>query len=170
MVVFRPAGVARGGGSRSRRSFRYTPSGFGVVPVLPTASIEMTMRLRNLPLVLLALALPTGCAAPGASRAAVHPGVEEGIASYYARQFQGRPTASGRAYDERKLTAAHRTLPFGTRARVTNLANGRHVVVTITDRGPVRRDRIIDVSRRAASMLGFEQVGTTRVRVNVIPG
>jgi rare lipoprotein A len=68
------------------------------------------------------------------------------------------------------LTAAHRTLPFGTRVRVTNLENGRSVVVTITDRGPFRKGRVIDVSRRAAGKLGFLREGTTRVRVEVVSG
>ena len=117
---------------------------------------------------LLALALPGGCAAPGSGSGAIQHAGEVGEASYYARRFHGRPTASGMAYDEGRLTAAHRTLPFGTRVRVTNLANGRSVVVTITDRGPVRRDRVIDVSRRAARTLGFERSGTARVRLKVI--
>ena len=138
-------------------------------PGLPTASIEMTMSLRHLPSLLLALALLAGCAAGGARHAKAPGGVEEGYASYYAKRFHGRPTASGAIYDERRFTAAHRTLPFGTRVRVTNLANGRHVVLTITDRGPARPDRVIDVSRRAAYTLGFERAGTARVRVKVIP-
>jgi rare lipoprotein A len=91
-----------------------------------------------------------------------------GYASYYGSEFQGRPTASGVPYDEHRLTAAHRALPFGTRVQVTNLGNGRSTVVTINDRGPVPRDRVIDVSRRAARKLGFEQAGTARVRVKVL--
>jgi rare lipoprotein A len=146
------------------------PRGFSAQPGLPTPSIELTMRLRNLHLLLLALVLPAGCAASGERHAAVHRGVEEGVASYYASSFQGRPTASGRPYDERQLTAAHRTLPFGTRVRVTNLSNGRRAVVKITDRGPARRDRVIDVSRRAAQELGFERAGITRVRMEVVSG
>jgi rare lipoprotein A len=118
---------------------------------------------------LLAFALPTGAAGADARHPADPHGIEEGIASYYAPELRGRPTASGAAYDEHAYTAAHRTLPFGTRVRVTNLANGRHVVVTITDRGPAPRDRIIDVSRRVAYALGFERAGTTRVRLKVLP-
>ena len=126
------------------------------------------MRPWIIAVLLPALALPGGCATSGSRSSAVRPAVEVGEASYYASRFHGRPAASGVAYDERRLTAAHRTLPFGTRVRVTNLANGRSVVVTITDRGPVRRDRVIDVSRRAAHILGFERSGIARVRVKVV--
>ena len=91
-----------------------------------------------------------------------------GFASYYASRFDGNKTASGERYDEKALTAAHRTLPFGTRVQVTNLANGRSVVVRITDRGPFARGRVIDLSRRAARRLDFLRDGTTRVRLEVV--
>ncbi len=116
----------------------------------------------------LVLFLSAGCAS---SRARPEPRVDRsqiGIASYYGREFHGRRTASGQVYDRRELTAAHRTHPFGTRVRVTNLRNGRDVVVTITDRGPFKRDRIIDVSHRAARDLGFLREGTTRVRIDIV--
>jgi len=93
-----------------------------------------------------------------------------GFASYYASRFHGGTMASGWRYDEKALTAAHRTLPFGTRVRVTNLGNGRSVVVTILDRGPFTRGRIIDVSRRAARKLDFVRDGTARVRVEILRG
>ena len=80
----------------------------------------------------------------------------------------GNRTASGQAYRQGELTAAHRTLPFGTRVRVTNLSNHQSVVVTITDRGPFVRGRIIDLSRRAARELGILKAGTARVRVVVL--
>ncbi|HYJ32701.1 MAG TPA: septal ring lytic transglycosylase RlpA family protein [Candidatus Binatia bacterium] len=95
---------------------------------------------------------------------------EEGYASYYGREHHGQRTASGERFDAGRLTAAHRTLPFGTRVRVTNLDNGRRVVVTVTDRGPFRRHRVIDVSRRAAKDLGFLREGTARVRLEVLSG
>jgi rare lipoprotein A len=95
---------------------------------------------------------------------------EEGYASYYGNEHQGHRTASGSTFNSRHLTAAHRTLPFGTRVRVTNLDKGRHVVVTVTDRGPFRRERVIDVSRRAAKDLGFIRSGTARVRLEVVSG
>jgi rare lipoprotein A len=92
---------------------------------------------------------------------------EVGIASFYGRRFHGRRTASGHLFDATAATAAHRTLPFGTEVTITNLANGRTVVATITDRGPYVRGRIIDVSRSLASALGFTRSGTARVRVSV---
>src|SRR6266487_2923651 len=128
----------------------------------------MSLRLLNMTLVLLALMLCADAASAKPRKPKAQHGVEEGLASYYSPALRGRPTASGPAYDEHAFTAAHRTLPFGTRVRVTNLANGRHVVVTITDRGPAPRDRVIDVSRRAAYALGFVRAGTTRVRLKVL--
>lgn len=88
-----------------------------------------------------------------------------GIASYY---WQGRSTASGERFNPSALTAAHRSLPFGTKVRVTNLRNGKSVVVRINDRGPFLRGRIIDVSRAAASELGFTGHGLTRVQLSVL--
>lgn len=88
-----------------------------------------------------------------------------GTASFYGGSFNGRTTASGDTFDESKLTAAHRTLPLGTRVRVTNLENRRSVVVTVNDRGPFVGGRVIDLSRRAAHALDFVDDGTTRVRI-----
>jgi rare lipoprotein A len=93
---------------------------------------------------------------------------ETGVASYYDSRLDGSRTASGQRYDEDALTAAHRTLPFGTRVRVTNLSNDRHVVVTINDRGPFTKGRVIDVSRRAARDLGILRRGTATVRLEVL--
>jgi rare lipoprotein A len=93
-----------------------------------------------------------------------------GEASYYARMLEGRPTASGEVYRGRALTAAHRSLPFGTRLRVTNLANGRSVEVRVNDRGPFHRRRILDLSRSAAERLGMVRRGHAQVRVDVLAG
>ncbi|SDS69199.1 septal ring lytic transglycosylase RlpA family protein [Pseudomonas fuscovaginae UPB0736] len=90
---------------------------------------------------------------------------ETGTASYYGRKHHGKRTASGETFDQNALTAAHRQLPFGTRVKITNLANDRSVVVRINDRGPHTRGRLIDVSRQAAEQLGMLQSGTARVRV-----
>lgn len=87
-----------------------------------------------------------------------------GTASFY---WQSQRTASGEKFNPEALTAAHRRFPFGTKVRVTNLRNGRSVVVRINDRGPFVRGRIIDVSRAAASQLGFTQHGLTRVSLTV---
>jgi rare lipoprotein A len=90
---------------------------------------------------------------------------EAGLASFYGPGFHGKTTASGERYDQEELTAAHRTLEFGSRVRVTNLANGASVVVRVTDRGPYVRGRIIDLSVGAARELRFVKRGVTRVRL-----
>jgi rare lipoprotein A len=94
----------------------------------------------------------------------------EGLASWYGRKFHGRPTASGERYDMHELTAAHRTLPFETRVRVTNLENGRSVRVRINDRGPFVDGRIIDLSYGAAKKLGMVEAGVVRVRLEILDG
>jgi rare lipoprotein A len=93
---------------------------------------------------------------------------ETGIASWYGPGFDGRRTANGEVFDTTELTAAHRTLPMPSLVRVTNIENGRSVVVRINDRGPFAAGRIIDVSQRAAQLLGFENVGTAKVRVAIL--
>jgi rare lipoprotein A (peptidoglycan hydrolase) len=91
-----------------------------------------------------------------------------GTASWYGPRFQGKKTASGEIYDQRKLTAAHKTLPLGTKARVTNLDNGSSVEVEINDRGPYVEGRIIDLSRAAAGALGFVELGVAPVQVELV--
>ncbi|MEH6547364.1 MAG: septal ring lytic transglycosylase RlpA family protein [Sneathiella sp.] len=93
---------------------------------------------------------------------------ETGIASWYGEPFHGRKTANGAVYDMNKLTAAHKTLPLPTDVRVTNLENGRSIVVTVNDRGPFAHSRIIDLSKRSAELLGVIQKGTAKVRVQVL--
>ena len=95
---------------------------------------------------------------------------EVGLASWYGPGFHGKTTANGERYDMYGLTAAHKTLPFGTKVRVTNLANERSLVVRINDRGPFVAGRIIDLSKRAAERLGFLEAGKAKVRVEVIAG
>ena len=91
-----------------------------------------------------------------------------GIASYYGKQFNGRKTANGEVFDMYSYTAAHRELPFNTRVRVTNLDNGRSVVVRINDRGPFHADRIIDLSYQAASDLRMISTGVAKVKLQVV--
>jgi rare lipoprotein A len=91
-----------------------------------------------------------------------------GMASWYGKEFNGRPTASGAIYDMYDLTAAHRTLPFGTMVEVTNLNNGRRVVVEINDRGPFVKGRVIDLSYEAARQLGMLEEGTVPVALRVL--
>ena len=96
--------------------------------------------------------------------------VQTGTASWYGSECQGLPTASGERYDQFGLTAAHKLLPLGTRIRVTNLRNGRSVVVRINDRGPYAGSRIIDLTRTAADRLGMREAGTARVRIASLDG
>jgi rare lipoprotein A len=91
-----------------------------------------------------------------------------GTASWYGSYFDGKPTASGEAYDMNDLTAAHPTLPLGSYVRVTNLHNGRAVVVRVNDRGPIVQGRIIDLSYGAAQALQFQEQGLQRVRLDVV--
>lgn len=106
----------------------------------------------------------SGCSAP-ITRAL---GTQEGIASYYGKGFDGRKTSSGEKFDMNKLTAAHRTYPFGTILRVTNLKNGSQVDVRVNDRGPVKPERIIDLSYAAAKSIGLDKLGLVRVRLEVL--
>ncbi|HTR82758.1 MAG TPA: septal ring lytic transglycosylase RlpA family protein [Bacteroidota bacterium] len=92
----------------------------------------------------------------------------EGIASYYAEDFNGKKTANGEVYDMYKMTAAHRSLPFNTKVKVTNLDNKRSIIVRINDRGPFRLDRIIDLSLAAATQLGMKDTGTAKVKLEVV--
>lgn len=94
---------------------------------------------------------------------------QTGIASYYAKKFNGRRTASGERYSGRKLTAAHRTLPFGTLVRVANAKTGKWLVVRVNDRGPYSRRRIIDLSYEAARQLGLTKgAGLLKVKIRVV--
>jgi len=92
----------------------------------------------------------------------------EGEASYFADSLDGRKTASGELYDKNALSAAHRSLPFGTKVKVTYLKTGQSVVVVINDRGPFAKDRIIDLSAAAAKKIGLIDAGHGRVRLEVI--
>ena len=89
-----------------------------------------------------------------------------GIASYYGGKFHGRRTASSEIFDKNAMTAAHRSLPFGTKVKVTNLRNGRTVLVRVNDRGPHVRGRIIDLSQAAAKKIGLK--GVVRVKLEVL--
>ena len=112
------------------------------------------------------LVLTTGCTKPR-----VHPPGKKvfiGYASWYGPGFHGRRTASGEIFNMYDYTAAHRTLPFGTRVKVTNLKNGRSVIVRINDRGPAKKNRIIDLSYQAAKKIDMIRDGIVKVRVEVI--
>jgi rare lipoprotein A len=111
------------------------------------------------------LALLAGCSTTSYDSVSGRGYRAEGTASYYGKAHHGKRTASGERFNQNALTAAHRTLAFGTRVKVTNLDNGRSVVVRINDRGPFGRGRIIDVSKAAAEQLNMLRSGTAPVRL-----
>jgi rare lipoprotein A len=121
-------------------------------------------------LILATLAAAAVCCGAARLTADSTPGEHEtGLAVYYSDKFQGRKTASGEIFDQQKLTAAHRELPFGTVVRVTNLENRRSVQVRINDRGPYgSRRRIIDLTREAAERLDMLRAGVVEVKVEVV--
>src|SRR4051812_9250909 len=136
-----------------------------------TSREKRRIRVSALASFLLLLLVGTGCAtsrSTSAGRAAVSVGNQVGIASYYADRYQGKPTASGEAYNKNAMTAAHRSYPFGTRVRVTNLQNDRSVVVRINDRGPFVSGRLIDVSLAAARELEMTRNGVARVQIESV--
>ncbi|MEM6812238.1 MAG: septal ring lytic transglycosylase RlpA family protein [Pseudomonadota bacterium] len=94
---------------------------------------------------------------------------EVGVASWYGPNFHGKLTANGEIFDKNELTAAHRTLQMPSIIRVTNLQNGRSLILRVNDRGPFAKNRILDVSERAAALLGFKNQGTTKVKIELLP-
>lgn len=130
-------------------------------PTSPGSSARRRRRPRGwLALAVLALALPFGAQATVT--------VQEGLASWYGERFHARPTASGELFDATAMTMAHPTLPFGTQVKVTNLRNGRTVVLRVNDRGPFIGSRIADLSQAAASYLGMLRRGLAHVRLEVL--
>jgi rare lipoprotein A len=117
---------------------------------------------------LIGMMLVSGCTSLEQTPTKESPPTTTGVASYYGDEFRGRVTASGERYDPAKLTAAHLSYPLGTRVRVTNIHNGRSVVVRINDRGPYKASRIIDLSARAAKEIGLLANGITKVSVQVV--
>lgn len=134
---------------------------------LESGSMHVTVKTL---VALLLLAVISGCSIAPTSdtggKSVRH--METGQASYYADKFQGRKTANGEIYKAGQKTAAHRTLPFGTKVKVTNVHNGKSVVVHINDRGPFVRGRIIDLSRSAFASIGNTTDGLLNVRIEVM--
>lgn len=106
-------------------------------------------------------------AAPSALTGAIGE-TQSGLAAVYSGRLNGHRTASGQRYDPNALTAAHPTLPFGTKVKVTNVKNGKSAVLRINDRGPTQPNRIVDVSKHAAQVLGFGRHGLVEVRLEVV--
>lgn len=123
------------------------------------APVPNALQLLSL-IVLLAMGIPV--------QAETVKQVQEGDASYYAKSFHGKKTASGARYNKNALTAAHRKLPFGTKVRVTYLKTGKSVVVEINDRGPYAKGRLIDLSRAAAQKLGLIETGHGKVKLEIL--
>ena len=121
-------------------------------------------------LLLALFALLVGCASQRADSPQIASGGyrAEGKASYYGARHHGHKTASGERFDQNALTAAHRSLPFGSRVRVTNLRNDKSVVVRINDRGPYARGRLIDLSQKAAEQINMLRAGVVPVRVEAL--
>jgi rare lipoprotein A len=126
--------------------------------------MHATSALSKVNLLLITI-LTLGLGACGTSKSAF---TQTGQGSYYADKFRGRPTASGTPYRPSKLTAAHNTLPFGTKIRVTNARTGRSVKVVVNDRGPHVKGRIVDLSKRAARKIGLVDAGVAPVRLKVV--
>ena len=131
----------------------------------------MTVRIRASKALFAALAVLAGALAMASC--AVRPSLrsvatQEGLASYYSNDFNGRKTSSGEIFDNRRFTAAHRTYPFGTVVRVTNLDTDAEVTVRINDRGPVKPERVIDLTFAAAKQIGIVRSGLGHVRLDVL--
>lgn len=142
-------------------------------------SIAIVWTLKAICLGTIAAVFSSGAAAkpPGGDERAAKPAQQQshtrtGLASFYGKGLHGKKTADGEKFDKSDLTAAHPTYPLGTRLRVTNLRNGRTVIVRVNDRGPAQKHRaqgvIVDVSEGAASELGFRRDGRTRVKTEVL--
>ena len=132
--------------------------------------INTANKIIALVLILMTLSIFPGCAPYKPPKP--HPELigytETGRASYYALKFQFRRTASGETFNNLAMTAAHKTLPFGSKVLVTNVKNGKSVTVTINDRGPFIKGRIIDLPRNAFSKIGNTKSGTIKVKIEVI--
>ncbi|BAP78410.1 MULTISPECIES: septal ring lytic transglycosylase RlpA family protein [Stutzerimonas] len=125
----------------------------------------MQTRILTVPIL---LAFAAGCTESPEADATESTVIQKGKASYYARSFQGKETASGETFNQNELVAAHKTLPFDTRVQVTNLENGKQVTVRINDRGPFKPGRIIDLSRVAANRIDLLDEGIAPVKIETL--
>ena len=132
--------------------------------ILALSLCQLLSPVQTLPLLAEEISPDSTARTPVASQAVESEGAE-GIASYYAKRYNGRRTNSGQRYNPQKLTAAHPSLPLGTKVKVVNLANNKDVIVTVNDRCRSRNHPFIDLSRAAAKQLGFLGRGITRVRI-----
>jgi rare lipoprotein A len=143
----------------------------GLISSVPVQAAEAPAvdRIESLSEVVTSLDESLPAADPVAAEEKVYKAVGQGMASYYGRELAGNRTASGERFNPAGFTAAHRTLPLGTRLRVTNVANGRSVIVRVNDRGPFVGRRLIDVSLGAAQEIQMIRTGTAQVRLELVP-
>jgi rare lipoprotein A len=143
----------------------------GLISSGPVQADELAAgdRIESLSEVVATLDETVRVADPVAAEEKVFKAIGQGTASYYGRELAGNRTASGERFDPRGFTAAHRTLPLGTKLRVTNVANGRSVIVRVNDRGPFVGKRLIDVSLGAAQEIQMIRSGTAQVRLELVP-
>lgn len=173
LTALRPAAPAMAslvvvhGGPEARPAFELKELAPDVGPAVPTVLERAVPAQAPAAKAVPAAAEPAPKAVPATAEPAAASAVTV-LASWYGPGFDGNYTANGEIYDQEALTAAHRTLPFGTRVRVTNLTNDRRVIVRINDRGPFVSGRDIDLSHGAAQALGMEQQGIARVRLEVL--
>ena len=143
----------------------------GLICSVPVQAAEAPAaeRLESLAAVVETLDETAPAIDPAAAEEKVYKAIGQGTASYYGRELAGNRTASGERFDPHGFTAAHRTLPLGTKLRVTNVANGRSVIVRVNDRGPFVGKRVIDVSLGAAREIQMVRSGTAQVRLELVP-
>ena len=138
------------------------------LPLLSGQSSRLNRPLAGFLCVMLVWALASCGSTPKSGAPATIGHAESGMASFYGNEFQSRKTANGEIFDQAKHTAAHRTLPFGTRLKVTNTQNSKSVVVRVNDRGPFAKGRIIDLSSSAFKSIANLNVGVISVRIEVV--
>jgi rare lipoprotein A len=143
----------------------------GLISSVPVQAAEAPAveRIESLAEIVTNLDESLPVADPVAAEAKVFKAIGQGTASYYGRELAGNRTASGERFNPAGFTAAHRTLPLGTKLRVTNVANGRSVIVRVNDRGPFVGKRLIDVSLGAAQEIQMIRTGTAQVRLELVP-
>lgn len=143
---------------------------FALGALAGTSAGAQTAAPASSPGAMPAASAPAAAAPAPATPAATGDDVMEGLAAYYSNRLNGRKTASGQTFRQGRLTAAHQTLPFGTKVKVTNTRNGRSVIVVINDRGPTQAGRVIDLSHAAAGKLEMLHAGVVPVKLEVVAG
>jgi rare lipoprotein A len=133
-----------------------------------TAASAQTSAPASSPTAMPAASAPAAAAPAAAAPTTTGSDAMEGLAAHYSNRLEGRKTASGQIFRQSKLTAAHQTLPFGTKVKVTNTNNGRSVVVVINDRGPTQAGRVIDLTRAAAGKLAMLRAGLVPVKLEIV--